>query len=152
MGAAICFYGADTYGVTALISHYVIRCRGCESDSGLIKQHLATCFIGARLLLSPASWPRLLHGKEDVWETRGRIAKSEARSGDSPIAAELGGCRSIDTEMESTLFLPQCPNCGFWPMAASEVEYGLHTHVKFVCSKCEAVSNKSIRLANSEND
>jgi hypothetical protein len=50
--------------------------------------------------------------------------------------------------MESA-FLPQCPNCGFWPMAAAEVEYGRVTQVKFVCRKCEAVSNVTIRQTKS---
>jgi hypothetical protein len=52
--------------------------------------------------------------------------------------------------MNSTPFLPECPKCGFWPMAASQVDYGFHTRVKFVCSNCTTVSDATIRHASSE--
>jgi hypothetical protein len=52
--------------------------------------------------------------------------------------------------MDSTPFLPQCPTCGFWPMATSEVEFGMHTRIKFVCGKCETVSNATIRQTTAE--
>jgi len=32
-------------------------------------------------------------------------------------------------------------------MAATDVDYGFHTRIKFVCGKCATVSNATIRAA-----
>lgn len=47
-------------------------------------------------------------------------------------------------------FLPRCPKCGCWPMAAAEVDHSFHTHVKFVCSGCGSASNSTIRRATTQ--
>jgi hypothetical protein len=49
--------------------------------------------------------------------------------------------------MESTPFLPKCPNCGAWPMAVSDMENSVHSHVKFVCARCSTVANATVRKA-----
>jgi len=52
--------------------------------------------------------------------------------------------------MEDTPFLPECPQCGFWPMAATNVEVGMRTRIKFVCGKCHAETQATIRQSTGE--
>lgn len=35
-------------------------------------------------------------------------------------------------------------------MAATDVEYGVHTRIKFECGKCELVSNATIRQSSEQ--